>query len=289
MITALSLADHTGADVSLMPSDKVLVTDVEGLFGVEAPRQVKRPRPVGHGALNDTRFGDGRDVSVAWDIAGTDQSDTMTQFRTITAPMVETWDYGAALLKWTEATSGLTLQRLVKLDSDVTPHITAGDDRRLVFTAHFFAEDPRSYSQTLTTTSSTALSAASGGLAFPAAFPWLFTPSGGGTVSVTNNGNRKTPPVFRIYGMCINPQIVVVGSSTQKITINGTIATGDYLEIDVAARTANLNGATTQNNLVDSSQTYWFELARGTTNLQLTAGTFDGSARLDVLKRDAYA
>lgn len=288
MITALSLADGSGTDISLMPSDKVLVTDVEGLFGIEAPRQVKRPRPVGHGALNDTRFGDGRLISIAWDIAGTDQGDTLTQFRTITAPMLETWDYGPAALKWTEATSGLQLQRLVKLDSDVTPRITAGDDRRLVFQAQFFAEDPRAYSQSLTTVSSTALSTAAGGLVFPMVFPIRFTPSGGGTLAATNNGNRKTPPVFRIYGMCVNPVIVNI-TSGQRITISGTVANGDYLELNVADRTCKLNGSTLANNRVDSANTTWFELSRGTTNLQLTSGTFDGTARLDTLFRHAYA
>jgi hypothetical protein len=288
MITALSLNDYTGAAVNLMPNDKVLVTDVDGLFGIESPREVKRPRPTGSGAINDTRYGDGRLVSVAWDVAGTDQGDTATQFRTLTAPMVQTWDYGAALFKWTEATSGLTLQRLVKLDSDVTPHIAAGDDKRLVFQAQFFAEDPRAYSQTLTTVTGATLSAASGGLVFAAPFNWKFTPSGGGTAACTNAGNRKTPPVIRIYGYAVNPQVLNV-TTGDRISVTGTIAAGDYLELDVYNRTAKLNGTTLRNNLIDSANTVWWELPAGASNVRLLAGTFDGVARADVLFRSAFA
>lgn len=466
MISALSLADRNGVDVALLRSDeKCLPTDLEGFWGIEAPRQVKRPRPVGHGALNDTKYGDGRLMSAAFECIGTDYADTESVFHAITAPMVETLDYGAALLKWTgvdtmqglvnqasnpsfeadvttnvTATGGITrtqvgaaavgsyamqvassgvsqsinvslngtydstavltatiwakgnvggekldlfftaganfgpsafptvtlttawqqftvtvngnwngsfgttgvtltirqnsvgaatwfldgicvtrtataptrfdgesewcywngtqhlsastfdhsLQRLVKLDSDVTPHISGGNDREFVFQAQFFAEDPRAYTVHQDLISSTALSTASGGLVFPMKFPFKFTPSGGGTATVTNKGNRPTPPIFRIYGMCVNPAIVNV-STGDRITIAGTIANGDYLEIDVANRTAKLNGGTLQNNLVDSVNTTWYELPRGTTNLQLTSGTFDDTARLDTLFRSAYA
>lgn len=464
MISALSLADRNGVDVPLLRSDdKVLPTDLEGFWGVEAPRQVKRPRPTGHGSLNDSRYGDGRLMSAAFECIGTDYADTESVFHAVTAPMVDTWDTGPAAIKWTgvdvrqgltnlctnpkagagittdwanaaldtlepvvlgganptaptselptalhfvdntgggsgnyafAATSGITytvvvwvyvvtgaqvrvrfhdgggitkattgilgsgawqqvslsvaadstatwtlrmvtsvapaefyatgvmlavgtsvtdyfdgdsewcywngtphaststfdhsLQRLVKLDSDVTPHISGGNDRELVFQAQFFAEDPRAYTVHQDLISSTALSTASGGLKFPMKFPFKFTPSGGGTATVTNKGNRPTPPVFRIYGMCVNPAIVNVDSG-ERITIAGTIANGDFLEIDVANRTAKLNGGTLQNNLIDSVNTTWFELPRGSTNLQLTSGTFDGTARLDTLLRSAYA
>lgn len=485
MITALSLTDRNGTDVALMRSDeKVIPTAIDGLWGVESPRQVKRPRPTGHGSLNDTKYGDGRLASIAFECIGTDYADTLAQFRTVTAPMVETWDYGAALLKWTEgidARQGLTnlptnpsfengltgwtalgppptseviaahvvsgtnayhmvsrvlaatqqdslgtatgtngfpvvggtsyvasvpvdilaqagstrfyiqvnwytaagafisantgdllttvannqrstiigsspanaafaavllvancptagasgaiefyadavqfyagstlraywdgdtewaywtgtphastsvfdhsLQRAVKLDSDVTPQIVGGNDRVLAFQAQFFAEDPRAYHQDQRTVSSSPLSTASGGMVFPLRFPFKFTPSGGGTVAVTNRGNRKTPPVFRVYGMCVNPAIINVATGEQ-ITINGTIATGDFLEVGTDAsgqRYAKYNGTQLQNDLIDPSNTTWFELPRGTSNLQMVSGTFDGSARLDVLLRDAYA
>jgi hypothetical protein len=288
LITALTLDDKTGAAVSLMTADeKVLPTDLDGFFGIEAPRQVKRPRPTGHGAINDTRYGDGRLMALAFECLGTDYGDTMTQFRTVTAPMLQTWDYGAALLKWTEATSGLTLQRLVRLDSDVTPHVDA-NSRMLLFQAQFFAEDPRAYSQTLTTVTGATLSAASGGLTFAAPFNWKFTPSGGGTAACTNAGNRKTPPVIRIYGMAVNPQVLNV-TTGDRISVTGTIAAGDYLELDVVNRTAKLNGTTLRNNLIDSASTTWWEMGSGTTNVRLLASTFDGTARADVLFRSAYA
>jgi hypothetical protein len=292
VITALSLDDNTGTPVSLFTSDeKFLPTQLDGLFGVESPRQVKRPRPTNHGAVNDTRYGDGKLISLAFEVIGSDGGDSMTQFRAFTAAAVQTWDYGAALLKWTELTSGLTLQRLVKLDSDINPVVDANTGKLLAFQAQFFAEDPRAYSQTLQTITSTALSASGGGHVFPATYPRTYTSSGGGTVAFTNAGNRKTPPVFKVYGGCTNPQIVNV-TTGERLTITGTIANGDYLEIGTSSsgqRYAKLNGTTSRNNFIDSLNSVWFELPKGTTNLQMIAGTFDGSAKMDVLARSAYA
>lgn len=481
MISALSLADRNGNPVDLHRADgKVVCTDAEGLWGVESPRQVRRSRPTGHGVLNDSRYGDGRLASLAFEVVGDDYADTEAQFNTATSPMVETWDYGAAALKWTgvDARQGLTnlvtnpsfeldaagwfadsgetsltrvtsdayvgsaclevvntadtlgrvrstdttsggftvsagsvlychvaakavsstssvtalngqvrfydaggaivstvsygptvsnptlgqwyefagsvtvpanavragiaasvttttgntvwrvdqafaantsltpayfdgdsewsywtgtshastsvfdhsLQRLVKLDSDVTPKIAGGDDRRLAFLAQFLAEDPRAYHAVERTLTSTALSTASGGLKFPMTLPIKFTPSGGGTVTVINRGKRTTPPVFRVYGMSVNPAIVNVGTGEQ-ITFAGTIAGGDSLYVDVANRSCRLNdrvNGAPANGLIDSANTTWFALPKGTSNLQMVAGTFDGSAKFDALVRDAY-
>src|SRR5690606_15345811 len=98
----------------------------------------------------------------------------------------------------------------------------------LVFQAQFYAEDPRAYSQTLTTEQGEELSAASGGLTIPVEFPFMFAQSGGGTVSVTNSGNRPTPPVFRVYGSCTRPQIVLLGADKRiALTADAEIGAGD--------------------------------------------------------------
>jgi Siphovirus-type tail component, C-terminal domain len=201
-----------------------------------------------------------------------------------------------------ESRSGHALQRLVKLDGDLDPPMQGGA-ADLTYQAQFFAEDPRAYSQTLQTVSSTALSVLGGGLIFDgpveffpgygtatrgALFPWTFTSSGGGTVSFTNAGNRPTPPVFQAYGMCVNPQIVLSGTGL-RLMFNGTIAAGDYLEIDIAKRTVMLNGATNRLNFYDGANSTWFELPAGTSNLQLVAASFDSNAMLKVIGRSAYA
>lgn len=214
------------------------------------------------------------------------QVDAYAEFRLLAAPMLQTLE-APALMKWQEGPSGLQLQRLVKLASSVDPLLSEGA-AVLAYQAQFAGSDPRAYSQTLVTVVGAVLSAAGGGLTFPFRFPFKFASSGGGTVAFTNAGNRPTPPIFRIYGMAVNPQIVDLASQ-KRISLLGTIGAGDYLELDVLGRTVKLNGSISRQNFYDAANSQWFELSPGVTILQLVAGSFDGTARLDVLGRSAYA
>jgi phage-related protein len=49
--------------------------------------------------------------------------------------------------------------------------------------------------------------------------------------------------VFRVYGMAVNPQILLTGTD-YRIALTGTISAGDYLEIDVQNRSITVNGTT---------------------------------------------
>lgn len=291
MLSSVTLADNTGADITLhqdATNGKRWLTLATGLRGIQTLRSSKRVRPQAHGGINETRYEDGRSITLTGEIMSTVSiEDAFSEFGLVAAPMIQTLDTGPALLKWQEGSTGNALQRLVKLDGDLDPPFQEGQ-ATLTYQAQFFSEDPRAYSQTLTTITGTALSASGGGMVFNKVFPFTFSSSGGGTVAFTNAGNRPTPPIFRIYGMCVNPVIAIVGGSL-KLSFLGTIASGDYLEIDVSKRTIKLNGASNRYNFLDSANSSWFELPKGTSNLQLIAGTFDGTARLDVLGRSAFA
>lgn len=291
MLSSVTLDDNTGTAVTLhqdAPNGKRWLTQATGLRGVQSLRDSKRVRPQAHGGINETKYEDGRTITLAGEIMSqVSIEDALNEFALVAAPMIQTVDSGPALLKWQEGATGNALQRLVKLDGDLDPPFQDGA-AVLTYQAIFFAEDPRSYSQTLQSVSSSALSASGGGMVFPRIYPYTFSSSGGGLVSFTNAGNRPTPPVFRIFGMCVNPKIVLVGSGF-ALSFLGTIADGDYLEIDVAKRTVKLNGTTDRYNFLDSANSSWFELPKGVSNLQLIAGTFDGSALLTVIGRSAYA
>jgi hypothetical protein len=241
------------------------------------------------GGIDETDWEDGRIVALEGEIvSNVSMDDCYTEFRLVTAPMIATLGGGAtAAMKWTEGAAGLQLQRMVRLASAVDPPIEGGA-AILNYSAQFYAEDPRAYSQTLQTITGAALATLGGGMTMPFRMPFTFTSSGGGTVSFTNAGNRPTPPILRVYGMCVNPQIVNLGTGA-RISLVGTIAAGDYMELDVARRTVKLNGTVARSNFYDAVNSTWFELPAGTTNLQLVAGSFDGSARLDVVGRSAYA
>lgn len=289
MLSSLTLDDSSGNAVTLHETTNRAVSRVTGLVGITSVRDSRRVRPTAHGAIDETRYEDGRIITVEGAVwSQNSQAAAYTEFRAITTAMLQTLDVGPAALKWTEGASGLSLQRMVKLASDIDPPIEEAA-AELKYQVQFFAEDPRAYSQSLVTATGNSLSVASGGATFPRTFPVAFNPSGGGIAVFTNAGNRPTPPTLRIYGTCQDPQILLLGTSG-KIALTGTIGAGDYLELNAAERTIKLNGATNRLNMLDAANTTWFELpANSSSSLQLIAASFDTSARLDVLARSAYA
>lgn len=303
MITTISLADRNGTDVTLHETSTRCVTRATGLLGggVAAPRSdARRIRPQGHGGIDPTKYTDGKIITLDMEVTGSTYAAVESDYRTIASAIQDTLDHGAAWLKWTEGDSGgttLALQRLVKAMAEVDAPLEGGA-KMVNFIGQFFSEDPRAFSQTEQTATGVALSdGGGGGLTFPFTFPFKFAESSGGTVSPVNAGTKPTPPIFRLYGYALNPAIVNLGTG-ERLQFGGSVsvpsasvATGNYLEIDVQNRTIYLNGDDTvnQRNLFNPAASTWFELAaNATTNIQLTAQDFDASARVDVIFRSAY-
>jgi hypothetical protein len=177
-------------------------------------------------------------------------------------------------------------QRLIRLASEVDPPLEEAA-ALLRYGAQFYAEDPRAYSQNLRTVASTALSTSGGGKTYRVTYPRTYTASGGGLLSYFNSGTRPTPPVFRVYGLCVNPTIVCL-TTGEMITLSGTVPAGAYLEVDVAARSLKMGGTVNQAGFLDAANTVWMEAPTGASSWQLLADSFDGTARLDLLARSAY-
>lgn len=292
MLSALSVDDKDGTAIPFI-SDALGrdVASASGLVGVGPLREDRRVRPQGHGALDLTRWEDGRTIPIEGVVVGASQELAYENLREITTACLQTLDEGPALLKWREGASGLELQRSVRLASEIDPPIEEGA-AVLRYQVQFFAEDPRAYSQGLTTVSGAPLSSASGGMVMPFTFPFTFAPSGGGIASFTNAGNRPTPVVFRIHGQLTNPTVVHL-ETQKRIALVGTVNAGDYLEIGTdpqGNRYVLLNGSVSQLNFLDTANSDWFELPAGSTsNMRLIAGTFDSAAFLEVSARSAYA
>lgn len=262
-----------------------------GLVGIGSVRTAHTDRPTAHGGVDESEWESGRLIVLDGEVwSQVSQVEAYAQFRTITAPMIETLDKGPTLLKWTEGATGLALQRMVKLAGDVDPPLEGGA-AALTYQAQFYAEDPRAYSQTETAVIGTPLSAASGGQMFPMRFPFTFTPSSGGVAACVNAGNRPTPAVFRIYGYLANPSLELV-ESRQRIVLNGAVAEGTFIDIGTTGsgeRYIRLGGVTSRNNFLNSAASDWFELPKGTSTVRLLAENFDANARLEVFFRSAYA
>jgi hypothetical protein len=74
----------------------------------------------------------------------------------------------------------------------------------------------------------------------------------------------------------------------QPDRLTGTVGAGDYLEVDVQNRSITVNGTTPALNFLDAANTTWFELPKGTSTVQLIAGSFDTVAKVAVIYRSAY-
>jgi hypothetical protein len=116
VLSSITLADKDGADVPLhavAANSKRVVTGAHGILGVSTLRDSRRVRPTAHGGIDETRWEDGKLVVLEGEvISEVSQADAITEFRTLTAPMIQTLDNGPALLKWQEgppdAREGLT-------------------------------------------------------------------------------------------------------------------------------------------------------------------------------------
>lgn len=288
MLTAVTINNASGTGIALLSGGRRL-GQFHGLHGLPSPRRIVRDRPGQHGEINETQhYGSRQPVWEGW-LTASSASALWTEYDAI---LTAIWDAVSTerTLKWTRS-GGTALQSAVKIAEAFDPVISADQaGKRLDYQLVFDRQDPRNYSQTQDTDTGIALTSASGGLTFNAIFNWKFTPSGAGTVSVTNSGTISTPGTFRIYGTVTSPQIQLVGSS-KRIVFSGSVSVGDYLEVDTFNRTVKLNGVTSRENLLDFSATDWTAglIPSGSSTFRLLGGTFDASARLDVISRDAYA
>lgn len=121
-------------------------------------------------------------------------------------------------------------------------------------------EDAAVTSVTLTPTGS-----ATGGFSFPISFPLTFV---GGVVSgaalANVGGTIEASPIIDIYGPCTDPLVRCVDTGEQ-IRFTMTLNDGDFLRVDMAARTANLNGDPAQPRYqsLDFTTSNWWMLPVG--------------------------
>lgn len=113
----------------------------------------------------------------------------------------------------------------------------------------------------------------------------------GSACKVEQEGNRPSPLIFKINGPVTNPA-VLRKSTGARIALYGTIATGNYAEINTAKRTVLLNGTGNLLSYLDAQNTNWgaFEApnspAAETYELAATSAT---AAKLEAIFRGAYA
>src|SRR4051812_5697557 len=102
MLRSLTIDDATGNPIVIHDETGLrLASKVNGLFGVGSPRDSRRVLPQAHGSVDETKFEDGRFVTIEGSVMDPgDINGAIADFRAMVEPMIQTWDVGPALLKW---------------------------------------------------------------------------------------------------------------------------------------------------------------------------------------------
>src|SRR5579875_104678 len=130
------------------------------------------------------------------------------------------------------------------------------------------AADPRKYA-TAPTVEAVTLPAVAPGLQFPLVFPLTFgSPSSGGNLTVTNEGDFESRPVFQITGPCESPEIQNL-TTGQFMSFNITLGPTDVLTVDCNSRAVLLGSASRRATLVPGSQ--WLSIVPGNNDLTYRA------------------
>lgn len=144
--------------------------------------------------------------------------------------------------------------------------------------------DPRWYDDTETVLSTVAATSG-GGRTYDRTYPLTYAAGGtGGNLTVTNAGNFPTRPVLTITGPATSPRAENV-TAGRHLLFDLTLGAGDFLVVDMDARTILLGGtASRYSSLAPGSS--WWDLAPGENQLKYTSA--DSMGTLEVRYRSAW-
>jgi hypothetical protein len=226
------------------------------------------------GAYIRSKYLDARYITLEMEVIGSSIEDSFDEFDTVAKALMSSVSTPGTL-KWTRDSGGQALQVDCQLSS-LAPLVLTDGGNMLSSQITLVAGDPRVYDQSLTTGTGTTIT----------------VPATGGTCSYTNAGSMNTPPKIRIYGGITDPWVrkgTVASSVGAGLVFSGTVASGDYLEIDVQARTVKTNGTTNSLSLLTAASSDWFELPTGASTVCMTGSAISGSPRVDLIYRSAWA
>ena len=123
------------------------------------------------------------------------------------------------------------------------------------------------------------------GMAFPVRFPLVFGQGEGGVLALVNSGTATVRPVWTITGPCDQP-VIRNDSTGERMAFSLSLAEGDVLTVDSAARTVFLGEASRRAALLPRSK--WFGLPPGSTTIGFEALDNTATGKLTAHWRDAW-
>lgn len=158
--------------------------------------------------------------------------------------------------------------------------IVQTSDLEALWSIQVYADDPRKLHDAVSAT--TALPQSSGGLTFPVTFPLSFdATTNHGQVTLSNPGNEVGPVTIRIDGPCAGPVIRHENSGRTLVFASSLVlGSGEFLLIDMDARTVLANGQSNRRGYVYSAGWSFFE--PGDNTWSFTAASYNAASRMTV-------
>jgi hypothetical protein len=257
------------------------VVSVEGLDLPEV-RSNDSDRPQLDGQFPGRDLLSGRAVTIELEVFGsaTAQRTTLDAIRSAFAPRQDELTLAFQLPGYpTQRVQCRPRRRAMRIDQSYALGVAS-------VSVQLWATDPLIYA-TATQSLVAAMASTTGGLGFPHGFPHGFGTVVSGSVFAINGGGAPTAPLATINASSAltNPRIenVTTGAFIEAIT---TLAAGDALAFDFAARAVTLNGTTSRTGAVRRPVSSWFMLRPGTTEVRFSAAA--GSGTLNLAWSDAW-
>lgn len=238
-------------------------------------------RPWNHGSWSGAEWQDQAVVPMLIRVLGDDAGSWLTlhqQLAKALAPASEDIE-----LRWVTGGVEYLMRGRPRL---VDPRVRTLGRGTILTKAGIVALDPRIYSGALHQVQ-LSLPIVTGGLTVPLTAPITIAATvDSGRTSITNAGTTTVGLVCRVDGPVVDPRITVVaGGVVTTLTVWLTLVSGQWLEIDTAARCVYINGTASRRGNASGG---WPVLPPGTNDLAFDASSYNASAQLTATWRDAW-
>jgi hypothetical protein len=276
-------------DLVLGPGTGYRLMDETSPFTLTTRADQSEPRAWNHGSWSGAEWANERVVPMRILVEAADAAGWLTAHQRLAAAFAPTGDT-AEQVELRVALGGAEYLLLGR-PRMVEPETSLIGVGKSFTRAAFVTQDPRIYSGALSQ-QQTGLPVQSGGLTLPLAIP--FAIDGvltGGRVDLLNAGTTDTGLVLRIDGPVINPTVALQlpDGEVQRIRFDLVLGTGQWLDVDTAARTALLNGLPQANQ---RGRAVWdidpYPLPPGTSMLRYLAGSYNDVTMVTATWRSAW-
>lgn len=120
-----------------------------------------------------------------------------------------------------------------------------------------------------------------GGRSYPRSYPWSYSAGTASNISsVTNEGTDWAYVQMTIFGLATNPKITNRTTGQVLKFSDLVVPAGQYMDIDMADRTALMNGSSSFYGNIDMSVSSWWSLAPGVNDIMFESESSDDFAHL---------